>query len=473
MSSRVVLFKSSSRLTGVTVVVATVLFLVSCGAAHSTDHEQEQGEWQPVSFTRDPVREQRKRELNIVGTCWQLEVTPCLRGCSEQRQNIGLKYNIAVMDETQQQQQQQQHDNDATTKTLKLNPTSSLASAVLNIIFEICTSYCQADTAWKCSQENHANGGIHTFKFGGRWPFQRWGIFAEPASAICSLLSVLLHIYGYIMYRRTRRELGTKYQQLLSQKEYQYEQQQQQQQQQPTPNDDTIASPPTSSKTTTTTTTTTPSTTTIDINRDNDNIDDWFNIDGLRIYHLVFWSLAYTFSLLFHTVDIRITEYLDYYGAVMVTSFAAYSSLVRALSIRIPGSAPASSIALLLATPFIAYVLFHCHHLYQSFDYKFHNIACITLMGTQVVVWMVWALVQLYYRCNTTAAWYMLSGQTFLILFASFEIWDFTPRFGVLDAHACYHLFANVVFVMMSRFEIADMHHSFKVVSSELDNKYK
>lgn len=431
---------SSSILLVASILVVLLLHLPVATRAHSQDGGGEEGSWEPVSFTRDLERERRRIELHQVGSCWEHEVTPCLKQCSERRRLMSERFNSSLL-------------------YGRMHSIDTLALQMFEMDLEVCGSYCQADVAWHCSQDNYAQGGTHTFKFGGRWPFHRWWMYAEPLSAIFSMLSVIMHLWSFVTYRQARRNFATQFHawqraKLLTQ----------------TADADAAtaaAGAPDSSSSS-------PSSS---LSQHGElepiNVDEWYPFDGLRVLHLGVWMSAYLFSYSFHTVDIRLTEYLDYYGAVIASSFAVYTSIVRTLSLRVPARASASSLALVLAAPFVGYVLFHCHSLYRSFDYKFHNIACIALMTTQAVVWLSWCAIQLFAGRNQRAAWYMIKGQVCMIFFASFEIWDFPPVWGVLDAHACYHLFANVVFYLWTHYEVSDMEYRFRTYVSENENKLK
>jgi hypothetical protein len=97
-------------------------------------------------------------ELHAVGACWQSEMVRCVREC----ENTTLP---------------------------------------IEILEEICASYCQADVTWMCTKLNLDYGGSKIFKFAGRWPFKRVWIFSEFGSVLFCSLSVVMHMYYLYEYR--------------------------------------------------------------------------------------------------------------------------------------------------------------------------------------------------------------------------------------------------------------------------------
>lgn len=111
-----------------------------------TLHVDELKDW----IGEDP-NQGRREELHAVGMCWQSEMARCVNDCTNSTLNI-------------------------------------------EILQEICASYCQADVTWMCTKINLDFGGTEIFKFGGRWPFKRVFYFTEFGSVLFCVLSVCMHI---------------------------------------------------------------------------------------------------------------------------------------------------------------------------------------------------------------------------------------------------------------------------------------
>lgn len=115
-------------------------------------HKDDLKEW----IGQDP--DQHKREdLHAVGMCWQSEMARCVNSCQNSTANI-------------------------------------------EILQEICASYCQADVTWTCTKLNLDYGGTEIFKFSGRWPFRRVLWFTEFGSVLFCTFSVLMHMFWLFEY---------------------------------------------------------------------------------------------------------------------------------------------------------------------------------------------------------------------------------------------------------------------------------
>ena len=117
-----------------------------------TLHVDELKDW----IGEDPEKS-RRDELHAVGMCWQSEMARCVNDCS--------------------------------------NSTLSI-----EILQEICASYCQADVTWTCTKLNLDYGGTEVFKFAGRWPFRRVLCFTEFGSVLFCIFSVFMHMYWLFEY---------------------------------------------------------------------------------------------------------------------------------------------------------------------------------------------------------------------------------------------------------------------------------
>lgn len=271
-------------------------------------------------------------------------------------------------------------------------------SAALYSYEYVCASYCQADVSWNCTQQSLDDGGTAVFKFGGRWPFRRWWIFSEPGSAIFSLLTVL--VQAVCMWR-----FSALYAALSSRSA-------------------------------------------------SGQHGSWYPHYQLHTVGYIVWSAAFSFSCVFHTVDVPLTEYLDYAGAICACLFALFQVLVRLLDW------PMNSKTLILCTPFVGFATFRLTRMLEKIDYGLHNKSCIALMVVQSLCWAAWAIKR--WRAagphsRRSVLWIVLS-QTGLLMFGLFELFDFAPLWGLVDSHGFYHLFAVLVFLALDRWATNDLY---------------
>lgn len=136
-------------------------------------------------------------------------------------------------------------------------------------------------------------------------------------------------------------------------------------------------------------------------------------------------------STIFHTRDFPITEKADYFMAILGLEYSFYIATIKAWKLSF-GS-------LKLLKRFLqVYFIWHVSYLsFRTFDYSYNMIAGITLGILTNLQWILW-----YLRIGRRTR-YGIKQLAFTILISlamSLEIFDFSPIFGLVDAHSLWHL---------------------------------
>lgn len=155
------------------------------------------------------------------------------------------------------------------------------------------------------------------------------------------------------------------------------------------------------------------------------------------IWMTYFGTLAWVFSALFHTRDFLLTERLDYFAAGASVLYGFYYTPIRVFSL----ATRASPSALRLWTTFcILLYVFHVSYLtLWRWDYTYNISANVIVGVTQNSLWS-WFSIQRYRKLKRGwAAWPgLITAWIFLAM--SFELLDFPPMGGWVDAHSLWHL---------------------------------
>ncbi|KAD4981876.1 hypothetical protein E3N88_18547 [Mikania micrantha] len=171
-----------------------------------------------------------------------------------------------------------------------------------------------------------------------------------------------------------------------------------------------------------------------------------WHIYGTLSMNFLFWSAVY------HSRVVEMTEKLNYSSAAAILGFSLIVAILRAFSVR------SEATRVMVAAPLIAFVTTHILYLncYQ-FDYgcEFEgmrlivdtdknrvssiptNEVCLTLAVAQLLVWVVWAGVS-----NHPSRWKIRLVSVGECLIVFFQIYDFPPFWGFLDAHGISHAIA-------------------------------
>ena len=170
----------------------------------------------------------------------------------------------------------------------------------------------------------------------------------------------------------------------------------------------------------------------------------------LRKYYLMFgyFGLAsWIFSMIFHTRDFNLTEKLDYFGAGASVMYGLYFAAIRIFRLDKTKGVGANTKSagpsnLLQMWTFLCASLYLLHVGYLSFitfDYTYNMAANVVIGIIQNILWS-WFSVQRFRKVGRLwAAWPGLIV-AWIILAMSLELFDFPPWWGMVDAHALWHL---------------------------------
>ncbi|KAH6557909.1 hypothetical protein KP509_1Z086800 [Ceratopteris richardii] len=140
---------------------------------------------------------------------------------------------------------------------------------------------------------------------------------------------------------------------------------------------------------------------------------------------------SWVWSAVFHARDTVVTERADYTSAVGLLGVSLIVSIIRTCSLRIEAT------QVMVAAPVIAFVSTHILYLnFYDFDYGWNMKVCVTLGILQLLLWLVWAGFT-HHPSRSKLLFVVLAGAMSMLL----EIFDFSPLWGCLDAHALWHAF--------------------------------
>eukprot|EP01083_Nonionella_stella_P050532 134402_1 len=163
----------------------------------------------------------------------------------------------------------------------------------------------------------------------------------------------------------------------------------------------------------------------------------------VRIYSLSS-VYAWFWSAVFHARDTWLTERLDYCtGAV-----AILSSLAVAVVMWLGPRGKRKVVFVALGSAGL------CHVLYMTlvrFDYTWHVIFGASTLILQTALWCTWTMFN-----PRPFNWKILSSLGIMWAAASFELFDFPPFFGPLDAHALWHGCTPVCSILSYSFLVDD-----------------
>lgn len=165
----------------------------------------------------------------------------------------------------------------------------------------------------------------------------------------------------------------------------------------------------------------------------------------LRKYYMLFGHfgmMSWVFSMIFHTRDFNSTEKLDYFAAGASVMYGLYLAAIRIFRLdREDGMGGKSGTILRLWTLVCAgCYLMHIGYLtFVRFDYTYNMAANVVVGLIQNVLWTWFSITRFRKVGRLWAAWPGLI--VFWIIFAmSLELFDFPPWWGMVDAHALWHL---------------------------------
>ena len=162
----------------------------------------------------------------------------------------------------------------------------------------------------------------------------------------------------------------------------------------------------------------------------------------LRPYYLVFGyfgTASWIFSMIFHTRDFNLTEKLDYFAAGASVFYGLFYTPVRVF--RLDRRSPSKRV-LLRSWTVLCLALFTGHVCYLSFwtwDYTYNMAANVAAGVVQNILWTAFSVKEYRRLKRPWTAWPGLIV-AWIILAMSFELLDFPPMGGMIDAHSLWHL---------------------------------
>ncbi|MCJ1312666.1 hypothetical protein MMC25_006342 [Agyrium rufum] len=178
----------------------------------------------------------------------------------------------------------------------------------------------------------------------------------------------------------------------------------------------------------------------------------------LRKYYILLGYLgltSWTFSMIFHTRDYRLTERLDYFAAGASVLYGLYYAPIRVF--RMDQRTPLKGTLLRLWT-LLCLVLFICHVSYLTFwrwNYTYNMVANVIAGVLQNALWSYFSVTT--YR-KLKKPWVAWPGMivAWVILAMSLELLDFPPIGRMIDAHSLWHLGTVGPTVWMYSFLVKD-----------------
>nr|POE78628.1 protein per1 like [Quercus suber] len=166
---------------------------------------------------------------------------------------------------------------------------------------------------------------------------------------------------------------------------------------------------------------------------------------GLRKYYILFgyFGLAsWTFSMIFHTRDFSVTEKLDYFGAGASVMYGLYYAPIRIFRLDKAEGTKSRASTLLRLWTFLCFAFYMAHISYLTFvrfDYTYNMAANIVVGIMSNILWTGFSIMRFRKIGRLWAAWPGLIV-AWVILAMSLELFDFAPWWGMVDAHALWHL---------------------------------
>jgi len=295
----------------------------------------------------------------------------------------------------------------------KAHYTPSLA---LRVTKWDCSSDCQYHCMWAIEARRAAEGGGDTpvYKYFGKWPFVRVLGAQEVASVVFSVVNLAAHVVGLRWLMAALPKGGAP---------------------------PGVCKPGSSSSAAAVAGGGGTSATTI-------------SSSGSAYPYAWLWFLyiatninAWLWSAVFHIRDVRLTERLDYFSADLMVAAGLLVVAVRAARLARPLAAlPAAAVVL-------TGLLWHVRYMaLVKFDYGYNVLVCIVTGVTTALAWVVWVTRARHPR---RGAVYQFVGAVHAAMLL--EVLDFSPFWGLLDAHALWHAATAPLTLLWYRFVVADV----------------
>nr|POF16596.1 protein per1 like [Quercus suber] len=166
---------------------------------------------------------------------------------------------------------------------------------------------------------------------------------------------------------------------------------------------------------------------------------------SLRKYYILFGYFglgSWTFSMIFHTRDFSLTEKLDYFGAGASVMYGLYYAPIRIFRLDKAEGTNSTTSTLLRLWTFVCVAFYTAHISYLTFvrfDYTYNMAANVVVGIISNILWTGFSIMRFRKIGRMWAAWPGLIV-AWVILAMSLELFDFAPWWGMVDAHALWHL---------------------------------
>ena len=169
-------------------------------------------------------------------------------------------------------------------------------------------------------------------------------------------------------------------------------------------------------------------------------------------FEMIFGTIAWCFSTVFHWRDNWVTERLDYNGVTLLMTSALLLVISRlTISLAPRRTHQVTTMAGILIGAFLIHHFYYMNFIH--FDYGYNVKMNITIGIVQFLLWMVWVAQELNrksaHESTRKVAWMALRQQIAITCTALFEINDFPPLWDHLDAHSLWHGFS----IPLARYE--------------------
>eukprot|EP00033_Pygsuia_biforma_P000919 GCRY01001059.1.p1 GENE.GCRY01001059.1~~GCRY01001059.1.p1 ORF type:complete len:236 (+),score=15.77 GCRY01001059.1:265-972(+) len=163
------------------------------------------------------------------------------------------------------------------------------------------------------------------------------------------------------------------------------------------------------------------------------------------------WLAAWVGASIFHTVENKFTEKLDYFSCMIVVEWMCWAIIVRTFEISDPKRLVFSAI------PFFVYFIYYLEYmLFHVFDYGWHVDVCVRILAIHTFVGVWWA-----FKVRKTHGWktpflYFFASCLGLGVLSPLELIEFPPLLNHFDGHSLWHGFSNGVIVLYHLFQVTD-----------------
>jgi len=354
-----------------------------------------------------------RSDRHMIGMCWQSEMARCVNSCQEA--------DIAEL------------------MPLSLPLPSFLAKyeRVRNELVELCASYCQADVTISCTELNLQYGGQRVFKFGGKWPMERYGPFCEPVSVMATVFAALVQLALLARYCKVHSVLSV----LLRERFVKSAAADQKKSDRRSDGEEAMEEGEKESTETE--------------KKASGSFDEDIAVEeypfawAWALSHVIFFATFLTLSL-YHTVDTMMTESVAYMAAATAVIFHLYLTFIRVLSIH------DFATQVVVGTPFAGGVFFHVFRMTSiEFDYPFHESLLTLAIQASAVLWILFFLLAIERHDHFSATLKIVA--TLAVTGYAWIYLDFPPMLGwTADVHAICYALVSLALLFQASFAVED-----------------